>query len=229
MIRSLSDPLIHALVSDHGAARIIDLLSPLVLPGRLATLQRVVKRRRLDVTLLLSELHDTHNYSAIIRSAEALGLHTVHALGEEGRFAVNSEISKSVEKWIHFVTHPVSAKACAQLKAQGYQLLGADAGGESLRHVKPTGRICLVMGEEKHGLSPEIRAQCDGLVGIEMSGFVESFNVSVAAALLMQEALTHTPAEYLSPQASEALLAEYLIQSVQSADAILKKRLSLAG
>ena len=77
------------------------------------------------------------------------------------------------------------------------------------------------MGAEKPGLSEVARARCDGFVSIPMVGMVESFNVSVAAALLTYALSARRPPELLSEEARCTLLARYLIQTVQRADLVL--------
>lgn len=209
------------LVAQYGAELVIAQLTPLVVPARLDKLTRVAAARRDDVTVLLERFYDPHNYAAVLRSAEAFGLTAVHAIPGKQGAGYNIDISRGAQKWIAFERHHDFPEAHEALK--DYMLVGADAEGVAPEALPRDRRLCLVMGTEKAGLSQEVRARCEVLVGIEMSGFVESFNVSVAAALLLQRILRHRPAISLDPVQQRYLLACYLVQSVGSAEQVLAR------
>src|SRR5262249_42739566 len=141
-----------ALVNRYGAEGVIAWLSPLLGEDRRQLLARVVAERRTDVTVLLDRFYDPHNNAAVLRSAEAFGLCSVHVVpGAQGaQFSTN--VSQGVEKWIDHTTHRSTDAACDALEAQGYLLVGADASGVA-PEMLPPGKICLVMGAEKPGLS----------------------------------------------------------------------------
>jgi tRNA (guanosine-2'-O-)-methyltransferase len=208
------------LVARYGAEAVIARLAPLVVPARLAKLERVAAARRTDVTVLLERFYDPHNYAAVLRSAEGFGLTAVHAIPGKQGAGYNIDISRGAQKWITFARHHDFPAATEALS--GYMLVGADAQGVAPEDLPRDRPLCLVMGAEKAGLSAEVRARCEALVGIEMSGFVESFNVSVAAALLLQRLLRHRPPVHLAPAAQRHLLACYLVQSVGRAETVLR-------
>ncbi len=212
-----------ALVEEFGAARIITLLSPLVHDPRQEKLKSVIASRRTDLTVLLERLYDPHNYAAVLRSAEAFGLTEVHAIPGKQGAGYSIEVSQGAQKWIDFRQHEDWNATAAALP--DCLFVGADAGGVAPEDLPRDRRLCLVMGAEKPGLSKEARARCGALVGIEMSGFVESFNVSVAAALLLQRLTRARPATPLTPAASEVLFARYLLASVGRAETVLRSAL----
>ena len=209
------------LVDKYGVEAVIARLSPLVVQPRLDKLTRVAAARRKDVTVLLERFYDPHNYAAVLRSAEAFGLTQVHAIPGSKGAGYNIDISRGAQKWISFERHHDFPEAHEALA--GYMLVGADAHGVRPEALPTDRPLCLVMGAEKAGLSQEVRARCDALVGIEMSGFVESFNVSVAAALLLHRILQTRPAAPLPSQEQRFLLACYLVQSVGSAEQVLAR------
>lgn len=210
-----------ALVAEHGTERVISWLSPLVAADRLALLDSVTRRRRTDVTLLLDRFYDPHNNAAVLRTAEAFGLTGIHAVPGEQGAQLSQSVAQGVDKWIDFSVHASTDAACDAIEAAGYELVGADMSGDAPESLTEVPRVCLVMGTEKPGLSATARRRCKRLVSIAMAGLVESFNVSVAAALLTY-ALTQRRAPELLPEPQRrTLLARYLVQTVQRPEVVL--------
>ncbi len=141
------------------------------------------------LVLLLDEITDPHNLGAILRSADQFSVDLViipqsHSVQLTGSVA---KVSSGASAWV--VTCPVSnlLNAMEQLKKAGYWLYGADKEGERANTVDLAGNIGIVMGSEGKGLRRLVRASCDGFIRIPSSGHVDSFNVSVAAGILMYE------------------------------------------
>lgn len=215
------------IVERFSVEHVLKTLPALVYPERLATLEAVARARRDDVTLLLETFNDPHNYAAVLRSAEAFGLSAVHALPNESGAQFSIEVSKGAQKWIDFHVHRDLDVATDALVSQGYTLIGADAQGQSPESFVGLPKVCIVMGAERDGLSKAMRAKLSGLVAIEMTGFVESFNVSVAAALLTHRLLRAKPLPELDPNVREARarhwLARYLVQTVREPEMVLRR------
>jgi len=213
------------LVERYGAENVIKALRPIVLGERLALLDRVVGARRCDLTVLADRFYDPHNNAAILRSAEAFGLREMHAVpGEKGAQLAQS-VTQGVDKWIDFTVHASSESAYDAIVAQGYTLIGADMAGGPPEELPKDMRVCLVMGAEKPGLSDLARTRCKGFVSVAMVGMVESFNVSVAAALLVSALCKRREPELLGATQRAELLARYLVQTVQRPAVILAELL----
>ncbi len=157
--------------------------------ARCARLRAVLARRQPDLTLVLANIHDPHNVSAIYRSADAFGLMRVHLLYTDTAFPVLSrKTSASARKWVDTVRH----KSIEELRDSltGYQILATSCSDQA----KPLGawdltkKTAFVMGNEHSGVLPELIPIATGEVYIPMYGMIQSFNVSVAAALLLYEA-----------------------------------------
>ncbi len=154
----------------------------------------VLARRQPDLTVVLENVHDPHNVSAVLRSCDAVGVLTVHVVysieeAPAGAFARTT--SASAAKWIDVRRHPSVADCYAVLRAEGIAVLATAVGPESAELyatdlARPT---ALVFGNELRGVSPEAQAAADGLVAIPMLGMVESLNISVACAVSLYEAL----------------------------------------
>jgi len=204
---------------------LIQKLAPLVSEQRLERFKWVAAHRRADFTLLLHEFYDPHNISAVVRSADAFGVGAVHVVPHQHGARLNQGISMSAEKWIEYQLYPHFDAALNALTTQGYQLIVADVRGEELSQIDFSCATpwCLVMGSEKHGMDYHLIKKCARAVRLPMYGFVDSFNVSVAAALLMQHILSKKPQQYITEQQQQRLVAQYLLRSIPHVDKILQR------
>jgi len=153
----------------------------------------VLERRQPDLTLILENVHDPHNVSAILRSCDAVGVLQVHAVYSvesppPGMFA--RQTSASAAKWVDVVRHDSMNACVTELRGAGFQVLATALGQESrpLHDWDLTRSVALVIGNEMRGVSDEALALADGLVEIPMVGMVQSLNVSVASAVCLYEA-----------------------------------------
>ncbi|MCS7226490.1 MAG: tRNA (guanosine(18)-2'-O)-methyltransferase TrmH [Gloeomargarita sp. SKYB31] len=150
----------------------------------------VLSRRQPDLTVLAEAVHKPHNLSAILRSCDAVGIGRVHAVNPTGGVPTYNETSASAEKWVELVVHPTLEKAFAYLRAQPMRLLAAHLSATAVdyREVDYTQPTCIIVGNEKSGVSAEAAALADQHIVIPMLGMVQSLNVSVATAVILFEA-----------------------------------------
>ena len=158
---------------------------------RRARIEQVLRHRQKDLTLVLANIHDPHNVSAIYRSCDAFGVASVHLYYTTCAFpALSKKTSASARKWVDTVRHDDRESLFAALRARPCQVLATSC-TPSARPVgdydftKPT---AIIMGKEHAGVPEELIPHVDGEVYIPMFGMIQSFNVSVAAALMLAEA-----------------------------------------
>lgn len=158
---------------------------------RRARIEGVLRHRQKDLTLVLANIHDPHNVSAIYRSCDAFGVAAVHLYYTTCPFpALSKKTSASARKWVDTVRHDDRESLIAALREGGHQVL-ATMCTPSARPVgdydftRPT---AIIMGNEHAGVPDELLPLVDGQVYIPMYGMIQSFNVSVAAALMLSEA-----------------------------------------
>lgn len=155
------------------------------------TVDAVLARRQPDLTVLAERLHKPRNFSAIVRTCDAVGINEVHAVpGEEG-LAIHWNTSQGAEKWMNVRPHENLAAACGHLRKRGFQLVAAHLSGEArdYREIDYTVPTALVVGTELFGVSEEALAESDCQVMIPMKGMTQSLNVSVACAIVLYEAM----------------------------------------
>ena len=161
-------------------------------PEREDRLHYVLNRRQNDLTVVLENVEDPHNISAVMRTCDAVGVQDIHVLNT--RIAKHkkwgAKSSSSAAKWLTIHQHSDAADCFAQLR-RSYDLiltthLSSDA--VSLHDIDFKGSVALVFGNEHNGVSDEIRALGDGNFIIPQMGIIRSLNISVACAVSLYEA-----------------------------------------
>ena len=152
---------------------------------RTAKMKAVLARRLSWLTVVLDNVYDRHNISAVLRSCEAFGVQDIHVIESIEPFQTNREISHGTEKWLSIHRWPDYAGCLEQLRAQLFTVYatGFSESAVSLFTVPVTQPLAIVFGNEHSGVSAELKHSCDGEIMIPMCGFVESLNISVAAAV----------------------------------------------
>lgn len=203
--------------------RVIETLEPFVSDERREKLRSTLLKRLQSVTVLFDAPHDPHNGAAVIRSAEAFGVQSIHVVERREAFLSAVTVSRSAEKWIDVRTHPSTKSAVDLLTEQKMTLVGAHPNGKLLPNdLKDIPRIAIVLGNERDGIAEELSNACHEFVKVPMRGFIESLNVSVTAAILLHEATKDRPGD-LPPPEFERLYARGLYFTVQRADEILAR------
>lgn len=161
-----------------------------MLERRFRRLRSVLERRQPDLTVLLENVHKPHNFAAVLRTADAVGLLEAHAVVYDGELRTSLVTAAGSDKWVRARFHPTIEEAAAALRQSGLRLVAAHPAPDAVdyREIDLTRPTALLFGQEKDGLTPEALALADEHVVIPMAGFVASLNVSVAAAVVLFEA-----------------------------------------
>ncbi|MFC3034444.1 tRNA (guanosine(18)-2'-O)-methyltransferase TrmH [Pseudoalteromonas fenneropenaei] len=161
-------------------------------PNRYHRVKRVLDRRQTDLTVCLEEVHKHHNLSAIIRTADAVGCHDIHAVWPHERRRVTNNTSGGSKNWVATHMHPSIEDAVASMRAAhpGTQILATNLSDKAVdfRAIDYTKPTAIIVGQEKLGISDRALALADHHIVVPMEGMVQSLNVSVATALILYEA-----------------------------------------
>lgn len=159
-------------------------------PERFHRLRRALERRQPDLTVLMDRVNKTHNFSAILRSCDAVGVLDAHVVLPDKAVGFQDVASAGTKKWIAIRRHVGIAEAVASLHERGFTVVAAHPGEDAVdyRRLDYTEPTAVLMGAELHGVSEEGLRIADALVTIPMEGLVRSLNVSVATAILLFEA-----------------------------------------
>ena len=157
---------------------------------RFQRIDEVLRRRQRDLTFLAEDVYKPHNLSAMLRSADAVGIGVVHAVTPTGGVPTFSATSASAQKWVELRVHGSLQRALAEVRDQGMQVLAAHFSDRAVdyRDVDYALPTCVLFGNERSGVSAAAAGAADAHVSIPMLGMVPSLNVSVAAAVILFEA-----------------------------------------
>ena len=160
-------------------------------PEREAKIRRVLGFRQHDLALVMANIHDPHNVSAIYRSCDAFGVPVVHQYYTRTAFPhLGEKSSASARKWVASVRHSTPEDLMAALRAGNMRVYATSCSPEArpISEYDLASPTAVIMGNEHSGVDPELLPLVDGELYIPMYGMIQSFNVSVAAALVLSEA-----------------------------------------
>ncbi len=218
--RELTSTLL-ARADTYDPERLVRVLEPLVLDSRRDRLLSVIAQRLASVAVVFDAPHDPHNGAAVVRSAEAFGVHRVHVVESREPFLVATSVARSAEKWVDVRCHASPRDAVTTLQEGGYELVAAEMDGELLPSDLATiPRLAIVLGNERDGISQGLREACTRAVRVPMRGFIDSLNVSVTAAILLASATANRPGD-LPDDEQRRFYARCLYLSVAHAEEIL--------
>jgi tRNA (guanosine-2'-O-)-methyltransferase len=208
---------------------ILNYLQEFLTPQRRARFEEVLARRTRKLRVVLEDVYQPHNQSAVLRTAESLGLQDVHIIESSNRLKIARDIAMGCDRWLTLHRHrgEGAARDCLQeLKSQGFRILAASPHPPAtpLDEVTIDGPTALVVGHETDGLSPTALDRADEHVRIPIRGFVESLNLSVAAALALshlRSQLEQTALDWqITSDEAERLRLEWTRRSIPNVEAI---------
>ncbi|MDR5609743.1 MULTISPECIES: tRNA (guanosine(18)-2'-O)-methyltransferase TrmH [unclassified Arsenophonus] len=157
---------------------------------RYARIRQVIAMRQPDLTVCLENVHKPHNISAVIRTADAVGIPQIHAIWCKNNSKSLSAAAAGSNHWVKVKTHATIENAISTCKAAGMQILAAHLTNQAIdfRQIDYTRPTCIILGQERAGISKQALALADHNIHIPMMGMVQSLNISVASALILYEA-----------------------------------------
>ncbi|NYZ68838.1 tRNA (guanosine(18)-2'-O)-methyltransferase TrmH [Endozoicomonas sp. SM1973] len=159
-------------------------------PERYQKYQQTLNLRQPDLTVLTDQVHKPHNLSAIIRTCDAVGIHEVHVTQPKEGYRDFRGRACGSQRWVQVNLYDEVTDAITQLQQQGYAIYAAHFSEQAVnfRDVDYCRPCAVLLGAEKKGVSSAAAALVDQHITIPMQGMVGSFNVSVAAAVILAEA-----------------------------------------
>lgn len=157
---------------------------------RVKKIVSVLSKRQKDLTLIIDNIHDPHNVSAILRSCDAFGVHKIHLYYTNEEFPeLGKKSSASAIKWVEREKHSNAKQMVEKLRADGFNIIrtGFSENARPITEWDFTKPSAIILGNEHRGLSPELCELVEDELYIPMQGMVESLNVSVAAAIILYE------------------------------------------
>jgi len=181
-----------------------------ILPRRFERIKNVLNCRMKNLTVLVEAVNKPHNLSAILRTCDAAGVFEANFICEKDKVKTFNSTAQGSQKWVKLNNHETTISAVSELKKKGFKLYGTTLNERSTdyRNFDYSENTCFVLGAEKWGLSDQLISKVDESIFIPMSGMVQSLNVSVAASILLFEAIRQRESKGLLPLNGEGLSAE---------------------
>ena len=178
-----------------------------VLPRRFKRIKSVLNRRIQDLTVLVEGVSKPHNLSAILRTCDAAGVFEANFICNKNEVKTFNSTAQGSQKWVKLNNYSSSIDAAKKLKKKGFKLFGTTLNKKSIdyRKLDFTQNTCFILGAEKWGLSDDLLAEVDECIYIPMYGMVQSLNVSVAASILLFEAIRQRDRLGLLPKNGEGI------------------------
>ena len=202
-----------------------------VTENRQQRLSEIIANRTRHVTVVLEDLFQAQNISAVLRTCDCYGVQDVYVIQHRNEFEANKEISMGADKWLTIHEFPHSehnVKECIdRLHEQGYWVAATlpDEQNRTIFDLPVEQKTAFLFGTELTGLSEEAVKYADGNVLIPMYGFTESFNISNSAAIILShftEKMRHSSVKWqLSDEEKEELFFNWLQKSVKDPDGLI--------
>ena len=178
-----------------------------ILPRRFERIKNVLNCRMKNLTVLVEEVNKPHNLSAILRTCDAAGVFEANFICKKNEVKTYNSTAQGSQKWVKLNNYKTTTSAVSDLKKKGFKLYGTTLNKSSTDYkiFDYSENTCFVLGAEKWGLSDELISKVDESIFIPMAGMVQSLNVSVAASILLFEAVRQRQSNLLLPFNGEGL------------------------
>ncbi|MDA3817012.1 MAG: RNA methyltransferase [Prolixibacteraceae bacterium] len=212
---------------------LIQYLSQYVTEKRMSLFMNVVKNRTQYLTVVLEDIYQRQNASAVLRSCDCFGVQDVHVIENRNDFEIDPNVAMGASKWLTINHYNEggnnTGKALHQLKKDGYRIIATSPHENDVLLDDfdfEAGKFALVFGTELLGVSEDVKQNADAFLKIPMYGFTESFNISVSAAIVLHY-LTHKMKKssvnwQLSHEESDELIMKWLKNSIKGSEALVE-------
>ncbi len=170
----------------------IAFLSGCINERRVSQIQKVLESRTRYISVVLEDIYQSQNASAVLRTCDCLGIQDVHIIEEKNSFNINPQVVIGSSKWLTITKYKGvsnnSLKAINSLKSEGYRIVATTPHTKEVRIENfdlSKGKVALFFGTELTGLSETVLSNADEYIAIPMHGFTESYNISVSAAITL--------------------------------------------
>ncbi|WP_395053202.1 TrmH family RNA methyltransferase [Flavobacterium sp.] len=171
---------------------------------------QVLSKRTNHFTIAMEDIFQLHNTSAVMRSCEVFGIQQLNVIEERYTKSIDKEIAMGAQKWVDVNRFESISNCISTLKSKGYQIIATsphenDCDLDNFDISKPS---AFFFGTERDGLSDEVLQKADGFLKIPMAGFTESLNISVSAAIIIQNLMSRLHKSNINWQLSEEDILE---------------------
>jgi len=207
---------------------LIEYLNEFVTEERKKRFDEILSERIGHMHVVLEDVYQAHNASAVLRSADCFGIQHVHFIENRNRYRVSDEVALGASQWVSIARHNSTKETLLELKKQGFKIVATTphTNDKTIYDLDVAQKFALVFGTELDGITQDVLDVADEFVKIPMYGFTESFNISVCAALCMHE-LSHKIRKevknpYLSAEEKQSIYLDWQRLSIKKCDLLIK-------
>jgi tRNA (guanosine-2'-O-)-methyltransferase len=196
---------------------LIDYLSNFISDNRRSKFEEVIKWRTRHITVVLEDIYQPHNASAVLRSCDCFGIQDIHVIENKNKYNINPDVALGSPKWLNLIKYNQAENNTLEcikaLKSKGYRIIATTPHERdcNIEDLPVDGKLALVFGTELEGISNTIREMADEYVKIPMYGFTESFNISVSAAICLHTSVMKLHASNMDWRLTEEERNEVLL------------------
>lgn len=189
-------------------------LENILTDNRKERFQQVLSKRTNHFTIAMEDIFQLHNTSAVMRSCEVFGIQQLNIIEERYTKSIDKEIAMGAQKWVDVNRFDSISGCISSMKSKGYQIIATtphenDCDLDDFDISKPS---AIFFGTERDGLSEEVLQNADGFLKIPMAGFTESLNISVSAAIIIQNLMSRLHKSDIKWQLSEEEILDKRLQ-----------------
>lgn len=183
-------------MTEDNRQELTEFLATFITEHKIELIETVLAQRTKFITVVLEDIYQPHNASAVVRTADCFGIQDVNVIEGRNKYDPNPQVLQGSAKWVDIIKHEGAGNntaACfTKLKEQGFRIVGTTPHREgiSLPDFEIDQPIALVFGTEETGLSDFAMEHVDDFLRIPMYGFTESYNLSVSAAICLYQMTT---------------------------------------
>ena len=209
----------------------LNYLEEFITPNRKLRIDEIIKNRTKHFTIVVEDVYQLHNTSAVMRSCEVFGIQELQVVEQRFGKSIDSEIALGAQKWVDIFRYDSNQSCINTMKKSGYQIIATTPHNDSclLSDFDISQPSAIFFGTEKTGLSEDVIQQADGFLKIPMVGFTESLNISVSAAIIIQQLTDRLRQSSISWQLTEEEIflkkLDWTSKSIQNLESVEKRYL----
>lgn len=190
--------------------QLLEYLETIITEERKERFIEVLQYRSKHFTVAVEDVFQLHNTSAVMRSCEVFGIQELNVIEQRFGKRIDKQIAMGAQKWVDIIRHKDSLSCMDSLREKGYQIIATTPHNDStfLEEFDISKPSAIFFGTEKEGLSEEVIQNADGFLKIPMVGFTESLNISVSAAIIIQNLMQRLRASEINWQLTEEEILE---------------------
>jgi tRNA (guanosine-2'-O-)-methyltransferase len=215
-------------------ADLIKYLSGFITPGRWHNMEKIIRYRTRHITVVLEDIFQPHNASAVLRTCECFGIQDVHIIENKNKYNVNPDVVMGSDKWITLTKYDSeisnTQSAINHLRKEGYRIIATSLSKKAtpLDEFKPSESRCAIFfGTELTGLTEDVLNQADEHLRIPIYGFTDSYNISVSAAIVLYDLMNRVRKSeihwQLTDTEKEEIILQWLKKSIKRSDLLIKE------